>query len=439
MKRRINIQLLGLGAIAIFCTLCLSVTVFYEQFKGQVKEDLRSYGTFLSCMDISQIEGMVGKLEKTDDLRITIVEEDGVVSFDSNVDIKTLDNHKERPEIKEAMETGEGSTIRESDTMSQSVFYYAKRLPGGQILRVSKEAGSIFSIFYHMIPYLLLIAVGIFLLCMVVARVLTRFIIRPIEHLAMNLQHPRKELIYKELVPFTEMIQEQHANILKSAKVRQEFTANVSHELKTPLTAISGYAELIENGMANEQDTKRFSKEIHRNANRLLTLINDIIQLSELDSDHMQLSLEPVDLYEVSSNCMASLAINAQNNQVHIQVEGDHEVVEANPQLIEELIINLCDNAIRYNNVGGKVIVTIGKDQENTFLCVEDTGIGIPKKHQDRVFERFYRVDKSRSKSTGGTGLGLAIVKHIVAQLNAEIELMSEEGKGTKITVYFKS
>ncbi len=437
MKRRINIQLLVIGAIASICTICLSVTVFYEQFKTQVREDLRTYGMFLSNMNTVQMENLIDGQNDKEGLRVTLVETDGIVSYDSQVAVAELDNHRTRPEIKDAFTTGEGSIIRESNTLSKSVYYYALRLSNGKVLRVSKESSSIFSLFYKMIPFLILIAFIIFLLCFVLARFLAKSIISPIEHLAQNLENPKKGLIYKELIPFTEMIKEQHTNILKNAKMRQEFSANVSHELKTPLTAISGYAELIENGMANEQDVKRFSKEIHRNANRLLTLINDIIRLSELDSDELSVLREPVDLYEVAADCMKTLALNASNNSVDIQIEGGHQVIEANKQMMEELIYNLCDNAIRYNNVGGRVLVSIDEQEGRTYLRVKDTGIGIPTKHQERIFERFYRVDKSRSKSTGGTGLGLAIVKHIVAQHNAELQLISEEGKGTEITVLF--
>ena len=437
MKRRITIQFLGLGAIAIILTLCLSVKVFYDRFSTQVKDDLRGYCLFLSNMNTSEMKEATTKQSSVDNLRVTLIERDGTVSYDSMVDIQELNNHKSRPEVKTAMENGEGSCIRRSDTLSKSVYYYAIRLDNGQILRVSKETSNIFSFFYHMIPVLIFMAFIIFILCTVISHFLAKSIISPIKHLATDLQHPKKELIYKELVPFTEMIQDQHTNILKSARMRQEFTANVSHELKTPLTAISGYAELIENGMANEQDVKRFSKEIHRNANRLLTLINDIIRLSELDEDELSVTTESLDLYNLAEACAKTLEINAQKNQVTIMVKGTHSLVEANKQMMEELIFNLCDNAIRYNNIGGMVIVTVDEQEGRTVLSVKDTGIGIPKKHQERIFERFYRVDKSRSKITGGTGLGLAIVKHIVAQQNAELHLESEEGQGTEITIRF--
>ena len=226
-------------------------------------------------------------------------------------------------------------------------------------------------------------------------------------------------------------------DLIKNARIRQDFTANVTHELKTPLTSISGYAELIESGMASSEDTIRFAGGIHSSANRLLTLINDIIRLSELDSEEESFTTEKVNLYLLAETCVNMLSLNAEKHQVSIFLEGENAYVNGNRQMMEELLYNLCDNAIRYNNENGTVCVTVFSQHGQTMLRVEDTGIGIPREHQDRVFERFYRVDKSRSKSTGGTGLGLAIVKHILQKHGAKINLESEIGKGTKITVAF--
>ncbi len=211
----------------------------------------------------------------------------------------------------------------------------------------------------------------------------------------------------------------------------------MSHELKTPLTAISGYAELIENGMAEKEDVTRFAGEIHRNSKRLLTLINDTIRLAELDAMEKTIEFEDVDLYEIAVNCVNMLQISAEKHQVQISLSGERCILYANKNMMEELVYNLCDNAIRYNNTGGSVQVQVREGQEQVELSVRDTGIGIPEKSQKRVFERFYRVDKSRSKQTGGTGLGLAIVKHIIAQHNAQITLTSEVGKGTEVKVIF--
>jgi len=219
--------------------------------------------------------------------------------------------------------------------------------------------------------------------------------------------------------------------------MRQEFTANVSHELKTPLTSISGYSELIENGMVNEADAMRFGKEIHRSANRLLTLINDIIRLSELDSSSEPDTFEQVDLYELAQTCVEMLQMNAEKHGVSLEFSGEKSVVYGSRQMLDEVIFNLCDNAIRYNKENGKVYVSVGEEDDNVYLSVRDTGIGIDEEYRERIFERFYRVDKSRSKETGGTGLGLAIVKHIVALHHAELRLDSEVGVGTEIRIVF--
>ena len=288
----------------------------------------------------------------------------------------------------------------------------------------------------------------LFFICIVISHILTKSLIFPIEKMSRDIDHVSEINTYKELIPFMNTIQKQHEDILKNAKLRQEFTANVSHELKTPLTSISGYSELIENGMADNEDIIRFAREIHRNSNRLLTLINDIIRLSELDTVDMNVGFERLNLYDLAFNCVEMLKMNAEKHKVTISIKGQEVYILGNRQMIDEMIYNLCDNAIRYNNENGTVAVTVmgirrfesehGRLKNEAVLSVKDTGIGIPKKHQQRIFERFYRVDKSRSKSTGGTGLGLAIVKHIVAgHKGAAIELESDSGKGTEIKIIF--
>ena len=274
---------------------------------------------------------------------------------------------------------------------------------------------------------------------MLLSRYITNSLVRPIEKLASDIDNVDGIQTYEELVPFITTIQKQHEDILKSAKMRQEFTANVSHELKTPLTSISGYAELIETGLAGEDNIQRFAAEIHRNAKRLLTLINDIIRLSELDADDMEVAFSDVDLYGLAETCVESLRLNAESHGIHIECSGKPCIVHGNKEMLEELLYNLSDNAIRYNRLGGKVQVIIEKENGFPVLIVKDTGIGIPKESQERVFERFYRVDKSRSKQTGGTGLGLAIVKHIVAQHHAKLRLRSEVGVGTEVSVTFSN
>ena len=238
------------------------------------------------------------------------------------------------------------------------------------------------------------------------------------------------------MVPLACMIRKQHADILSAAKARQDFSANVSHELKTPLTAISGYAELFEAGMVDEEKQAHFVKEIRKNAKRLLSLINDIIRLSELDRTEKESAFERLDLYEVVEECMDALELNAKNRQVSVEFTGEHCNIRGNREMIRELTDNLVQNAIRYNKVNGSVWVTV-EGGDSPKLIVKDNGIGIPLEEQQRVFERFYRVDKSRSKATGGTGLGLAIVKHIVEIHDAKLELQSAPGEGTTIFIYF--
>lgn len=219
-------------------------------------------------------------------------------------------------------------------------------------------------------------------------------------------------------------------------RTRREFTANVSHELKTPLQSIMGSAELIENGIVKQEDMPRFVGHIRTEASRLVTLIDDIIHLSQMD-DVVQLPMEPVDLYDIASEAVESIGDAAAAKNITVDLFGTHEIVTGVPRLLFELVYNLCDNAVKYNVNNGNVRVTITKQESSVMLSVKDTGIGIPAEHIPRIFERFYRVDKSHSKESGGTGLGLSIVKHAAACHHAKVEIHSEVGQGTEITVEF--
>ncbi len=439
MKKKINFQLLIITAIAIVTTLTLAMAVFYDLFKKEVLEELKVYAEVLNHTEATWEMENGHYSAQLDKLRVTLIQEDGTVVFDSNGDVQNMDNHGGRQEVVAALKNGEGEAVRKSATLNKNTFYYAIRIDNDMILRVSKEADSVWSIIKSAFPAIVGMTIVLFLLCMVVAHFLTRCLVKPIEQMANNIDHYEASSVYKELGPFLNTIKKQHQDILKNAELRQEFTANVSHELKTPLTAISGYAELIENGMGTETDILRFAGEIHHNSNRLLTLINDIIRLSELDATHIETPFETIDLYKIAAGCVRMLQVNASQHEVELSLEGSPNHIMANKEMMEELVYNLCDNAIRYNNKGGMVKVRIDKKDDKVIMTVKDTGIGIPKKYQERIFERFYRVDKSRSKLTGGTGLGLAIVKHIVVQHQAELKIESEEGKGTTIQVVFKS
>ena len=441
MKKKINIQFLIITLLAILTTVSLSIFVFYELFKQEVMADLKTNTQLL--VETDAWEQIVEKKDAgaLDDgvkqLRLTLVDGTGEVILDTNAEVGSMDNHSARPEISQALQTGEGQAIRQSSTIGKNAFYYAIRLENGSVLRTAKEAGSITSVFESILPVIVILCGLLFALCMILSHFLTESIIEPIENLADNLDASDSVKVYKELVPFVQTIKKQHEDIMRNATMRQEFTANVSHELKTPLTAISGYAELMENGMVPSEEIGTFCQKIEKSARRLLSLINDIIRLSELDSANTQLIVEQFDLFEEAALCVENMQIYAEKNDVTITYEGGPQEITANREMINELINNLCANAIRYNKKNGTVKVRVDSEQGHSYLRVEDTGIGIPKEHQKRIFERFYRVDKSRSKQTGGTGLGLAIVKHIVALHDAKLDLQSEVGKGTTITVTF--
>ena len=437
MKKKINLQLIGISVLAIVITMLVMFRIFYNVYEEQVKEDLATVADTLRDTHIFQEENQTGYSFDSDNLRVTWIGSNGTVLYDNSADEGSMENHAQRPEVREAFARGYGESVRESETMNKSTYYYALRLDDGSVLRVSKEEENVWSIAHSMVPMAAATMLFMIVLCIILARFLTRSIIEPIEEMAVHIDDYSVAPPYKELRPFAHIIRKQHADILEAAQMRQDFTANVSHELKTPLTAISGYAELMENGMVGGGEIPEFAAKIRQNAERLLSLINDTIRLSELDNGASQESTETFDLNDLAERCVDNLKMYAQKHEVNIGCVGVSTCITANKDMIAELIDNLCNNAIRYNVRNGNVIVRVGAENGHAFLKVKDTGIGIPKEHQDRIFERFYRVDKSRSKQTGGTGLGLAIVKHVVAIHNAEITLESEEGRGTEITVTF--
>lgn len=440
MKKKINIRFIMIAALAIVVTALSAMLVYYNILKEQVFGDLKAYAHVIELLNIDDLAAGIEKDPYNpidDDLRITLIGADGEVLYESLLNKDEMDNHNERPEIIEAREKGEGEAVRYSATSGTHTFYYAERLQNGNVLRIGRDSVSVNRIMVNTLVIVLVIALCILFICMGISHYLTKKLVEPIEKLATNIMLVDENNVYEEIRPFVNTIKEQHINIINNAQLRQEFTANVSHELKTPLTAISGYAELIGNGMTGKEDTIRFSNEIHSNANRLLSLINDIIKLSELDEADHQMEMERIDLYKLAENCVQMMQVTAEKQGIRLILQGESTMVMANKGLMDEVFYNLCSNAIRYNKPGGSVTVTVGTKDEHPFLSVVDTGIGIPKECQERVFERFYRVDKSRSKSTGGTGLGLAIVKHIVAQHNAALHLDSELDEGTTIEIVF--
>lgn len=447
MRKKINIHFAIITVVSIVLTCILTMTVYYEVFQNEVLQGLRTDALVLKETGAYLSEdGDVKTLEE--DLRITVISPDGTVRYDDSADADQMENHSERPEIAEAFSDGEGSAIRRSATLKKNTYYYAVELDDGSVLRVAKDAGNIWTFLLPLLPVLAAMGIFLLLVCVLLAYALTKSIIAPVAQMAQHMDDFQYVVPYKEMEPFMDTIRAQHEDIMKSSMMRQEFTANVSHELKTPLTAISGYSELIESGIATKEDSLRFAGEIHKNSQRLLTLINDILRLSELDAagrseltEHAgegTFVTEQVDLYDLAQKCVDMQQISAEKHQVTLLLSGQPGCyVQANREMIEEIMYNLCSNAIRYNVPDGQVLMKVGMEDGHAVLTVEDTGIGIPKEDCERIFERFYRVDKSRSKATGGTGLGLAIVKHAAAKHGAEIELWSEPGKGTRILVIF--
>lgn len=440
MKNKIQREFILVALSSILLTTVLVTAVFSGFFRNEILDELRTCARVIQSAGIFDGQEEVYTDVGADELRITLIDTDGTVIYDNDVAVGDLDNHGNRPEVELASEQGEGLAVRRSNTLDRDAFYYAVQQEDGTVLRVAKEASSVWDIFRSALPISFALALLILILCILLSARATKSLMAPITQLAEHLDEEETMPVYKEMIPFVNTIRKQHDDIMRNAKMRQDFTANVSHELKTPLTSISGYAELIEHNMVSQTDIPRFAGEIHRSATRLLTTINDIIKLSELDvMETTTLVLDRLPLYQMAENCVDMLQVNAEKHQVTLKLEGEPAYIMGNREMVDEVLYNLCDNAIRYNNINGSVVVRVKPEGEKVRLCVEDTGIGIPEKHQSRVFERFYRVDKSRSKATGGTGLGLAIVKHIVAQHEAEMKLESEPGKGTRITILFEN
>mgnify|MGYP004692120515 FL=1 len=439
MAKNTLYKIFAFGVSVITITAVLILSVFYSYSDNQLKEQLRVVESVVENQlaqddDTAFISNHIDK-----NVRITLVAKDGTVIADSQESANKLGNHLNRQEIQQAIKNGEATVTRHSDTQEKKVYYFAKQLDNGNILRVSAEAKSIGKFFSDYIIYIFLCIIVVIVAAVFVSMGITKSIVKPITQLGQSLDNIDKFKSDEELKPLVNALLQQKKKQKMLDKQKKQFTANVSHELKTPLTSIAGYAELIETGMAKPEDIKPFAGVIRKQALRLVNLSEDIIQLSQLEeSDDEDMSFESVNLYEIAQRCVEALNINAINKCVTLNLTGEECYIRGKAQLVEELVYNLCDNAIRYNKENGNVTVTVNPLEKGASVSVKDTGIGIPKKYQERIFERFFRVDKSRSKATGGTGLGLAIVKHITQLHDAKLEISSEEGKGTEIIVTFK-
>ena len=442
MEEKISYRLFLMGFVGLVCTAVLCIFVFHKAFTAQAWTALENE-TKLIAAGYSQMDDPQDLAAYvTSDLRLTLIDSDGSVLFESATS-QQMENHLSRPEIQQAMQNGVGQDRRDSQTMGLETYYYALLLPDGCILRVAQDSETVWAIYDETLPAIVLSCLLMMGAAAIMAGLLTRSLVQPVLKMTDDLDHIQDNVPYQELIPFAESIHSDRLLRENNEKMRQEFTANVSHELKTPLTSISGYAELIETGIAKPEDVAGFGHKIHVEATRMIQLVNDILQLSHLDNvseTGNEPVMETVDLLDVAKECVERQKVNAKRSYISLTYLGESAPVLGSRSLLDELCQNLCDNAIRYNRPGGKVqIITACNRDGHCTLTVKDNGIGIPKEAQSSVFERFYRVDKSRSKATGGTGLGLAIVKHIARIHNAKIKLESEVDVGTTITVLFET
>ena len=415
MRKKIQSSMILVIALTLIIAYAITTLVVYRQtihiMEGEVRQEADYINVAIDTSGESYLK-IMDKVHK--DTRITLIDSDGNVKYDSKEDEVTFQNHKNRPEVKEALKTGSGQDIRESNTLNKEMFYYAVKLENGDILRVSKTVDTAFRTAMKVFPVMGLIAVIMLAFASALVKWQVTRLIRPINRL--DLENPLENDVYEELTPLLQSIDKQNKEKDAVANMRKEFSANVSHELKTPLTSISGYAEIMKNGLVKPEDMTGFAERIYNEASRLITLVEDIIKLSKLDEGNVELEKEEVDLYKLTGEPVEYVGIR---------------------QILDEMIYNICENAIKYNKEGGKLTVWVGNTLQGKKICVTDTGIGIPENETDRIFERFYRVDKSHSKETGGTGLGLSIVKHGAMLHGAKIHVDSKLGEGTKIELIF--
>lgn len=437
MKNRIRKSMYLVVFLSLALSYVLMTFMVYRQTLENVKTELKQEASYIAISLELSGEAYLRRVNEADSVtRVTHISAEGEVLYDSKTDRTTLENHKSRKEVQEALQNGDGEQIRKSDTLGEEMLYYALRMEDGSVLRVSRGMDSVLRTALSAFPQMLVIGLILIGLAWGLAHLEVQRLMRPVYGL--DLEHPMENTVYEELVPLLERLDIQNQEKAKVEQIRKEFSANVSHELKTPLTSISGYAEIMKEGLVKPEDTKKFAERIYQEASRMITLVSDIIQISKLDEGLPEMEKEPVDLYALSKKIIIRLSPLAEKKQVQMELVGEPVCVEGVPQVLEEMISNLCENAVKYNVEHGKVSVWTGKTLQGIKVIVTDTGIGIPKEHQDRIFERFYRVDKSHSRETGGTGLGLSIVKHGAMLHNAEISVQSEVGRGTRMELTFK-
>lgn len=450
----------GVLAFTLGVILVLGVvmtTIYYMSYEHDAEAELAASAQDAAAyLNASPTTANIPALEEqfAGLTRYTLIAADGQVLYDSAADPAAMENHAGRPEVREAGENGQAATMRFSDTLGTDTVYAAVKLDDGSIIRLSESRHSLLAFLGDMLVPVLVAVIVAAVLVFVLSKTLTRRIMKPID--ALNFADPLENEIYEEMDPLLIRIDEQqrqlkqqNSELAEAENMRRDFSSNVSHEMKTPLQVISGYAELMKNDMVQPSDRQKFAALIYDEAQTMRSLINDVLTLSKLDESAFENDgATAINLYAVAQRVAGRLSSFADDQGVRVRVEGASACIAGSETLAEEMLYNLIENGIRYNHEGGLVTMKVGSEcvegglanaAYQTVVRVSDTGPGIPAELHDKVFERFFRVDKSRSKETGGTGLGLAIVKHAVMYHGGVIEVESAEGQGTTFVLRFPS
>ena len=437
MRAKIQRSMFLVICVTLAMTFFLITSIFYLESLNNMKVEVQQEALYVqSALEISGVKYLKNMDKAHVQTRMTLIGPNGDVIYDSKEDEYTFENHALRQEVKDAFEKGKGEATRTSQTLGKQTYYYAVLLENNMVLRVSKTVDTLMPTIGEFVPYMVGIMSVMAVFAYFLAKWKTARLIAPIN--TVYLERPLENPVYEELTPLLERIDDQNREKEIIANMRKEFSANVSHELKTPLTSISGYAEIMKSGMVKPEDMTSFSERIYNEASRLIVLIGDIIKLSKLEDENVELEKEWVDLYGLAEEICGRLSLLAEKSGVQVELSGESVSYFGIRQILDEMIFNVCENAIKYNVPGGVVTVWVGNTTNNIKVVVEDTGIGIDKEHLERIFERFYRVDKSHSKATGGTGLGLSIAKHGAIYHHAQIHVESEVGIGTKMELIFE-
>ena len=436
MRKKIQRSMVMVLAVTLLLSYAIITIITYNRNMSMLEAEVRQEARYIQAAINISGPDYLAEMNGVDwTTRVTQISPEGEVLYDTRRDESTLEDHSGRKEVREALASGEGEDVRMSDTVGQELYYYALLLDDGTVLRASKSMDGLIGTALNNLPVMAGLAVIMMILAYFMAKWQTNRLVKPIYEL--DLEHPLENKTYDELTPFLEAMDKQNKEKEAVSNMRKEFSANVSHELKTPLTSISGYAEIMKNGMVRPADVPVFSERIYKEARRLIHLVEDIIKLSKLDEESVELEKQDVDLYEMTREIISRLAPQAQQRNIRMEVTGEPVTYFGIRQILDEMIYNVCENAVKYNNENGRVSVWVGNTLEGPRVTVTDTGIGIPEEHHERIFERFYRVDKSHSKERGGTGLGLSIVKHGALLHGAKVTVDSAPGKGTRIEMQF--